>query len=115
MPESCVLIVIGILIGVIMYYAFGEELNVFPQFTAELFFNCLLPPIILGKCNIGFSTGQLSWLNIVVVLTWLVLHCPPYFASISDNLANSAEPLPFCKDTEHSKQGQPNRCQDKTR
>ena len=52
MPESCVLIVVGIIIGVITYYAIGkEQLSFFPKFTAELFFNCLLPPIILGECG----------------------------------------------------------------
>ena len=51
MPESCVLIVIGILIGVISYYATGKDVSLFPKFTAELFFNCLLPPIILGEWN----------------------------------------------------------------
>ena len=49
MPESCVLIIIGIIIGVILHFAFGDdESGLIPQFTATLFFNCLLPPIILG-------------------------------------------------------------------
>ncbi len=49
-PESCILILCGILIGVIVYYGFGEHgLAYFPNFTADLFFNVLLPPIILGN------------------------------------------------------------------
>ena len=50
MPESCVLIIIGIIIGVILHFAFGDdESGLIPHFTATLFFNCLLPPIILGE------------------------------------------------------------------
>jgi len=50
-PESCVLIVVGVVIGAIIYELF-EAGNVtlehkFPEFTSGLFFNVLLPPIIL--------------------------------------------------------------------
>jgi len=50
-PESCILIIIGIAIGATIYELF-EAGNVqlehkFPEFTSGLFFNVLLPPIIL--------------------------------------------------------------------
>ena len=56
MPESCVLIIVGIVIGLIVYtgkeydpeHHTDNRLVHFPSFTADLFFNVLLPPIILG-------------------------------------------------------------------
>ena len=53
LPESCVLIIIGLILGGIIYQ--GEDAETietnsshpFPHFTAFLFFNILLPPIIL--------------------------------------------------------------------
>ena len=55
LPESCVLIIIGIIIGGIIYH--GEDAETierdvdhpFQHFTAFLFFNILLPPIILDS------------------------------------------------------------------
>ena len=57
LPESCVLIVVGIFAGVIIHNVILDDiLNVddktkhpFPQFTADLFFEFLLPPIILDS------------------------------------------------------------------
>ena len=42
-PESCLLIILGVLVGVILYFsnAHGYELS------TEIFFLVLLPPIIL--------------------------------------------------------------------
>ena len=56
MPESCVLIIVGIVIGLIIYsgsaydhtHHTDNRIVYFPDFTADLFFNVLLPPIILG-------------------------------------------------------------------
>ena len=61
LPESCVLIIVGIVIGLIIYSGSEYDHRIkgsedhenrivyFPSFTADLFFNVLLPPIILGK------------------------------------------------------------------
>ncbi len=46
-PESCLLIIIGIITGVIVHFAYDLDGNQFPSFTQGLFYNVLLPPIIL--------------------------------------------------------------------
>ena len=60
MPESCVLIIVGIFIGLMVYSAeeydhrnhTDNRIVYFPSFTADLFFNVLLPPIILGELKL---------------------------------------------------------------
>jgi len=49
LPESCVLILVGTLFGVFITNAFDADANPFPKFGANLFFNILLPPIILDS------------------------------------------------------------------
>ena len=49
LPESCVLILVGTLFGVFITNAFDTDANPFPKFGANLFFNILLPPIILDS------------------------------------------------------------------
>ena len=65
LPESCVLIVIGILVGTFVHYVIlddilgvetREEMD-FPVFTATLFFNVLLPPIILDSALALYDTA----------------------------------------------------------
>ncbi|KAI1304264.1 Sodium/hydrogen exchanger 2 [Halotydeus destructor] len=46
-PESCVLIVLGTIVGVVIHYA--DIKGSIPQFTADKFFFVLLPPIILDS------------------------------------------------------------------
>ena len=55
-PESCVLIIIGICMGAIIYARkelgiekTGEDEEYFPRFTSQIFFLVLLPPIILDS------------------------------------------------------------------
>ena len=45
LPESCVLIILGGLVG--LFITRVDMVNPFPLFTANLFFNILLPPVIL--------------------------------------------------------------------
>ena len=44
-PESCLLIVVGIILGVITY--FSSDQNEIIEFDAHLFFTVILPPIIM--------------------------------------------------------------------
>ncbi|RWS07570.1 Na(+)/H(+) exchanger protein 7-like protein, partial [Dinothrombium tinctorium] len=46
-PESCVLIILGILVGLLLYVTNLQSDPHVPKFTSELFFYILLPPIIL--------------------------------------------------------------------
>merc|ERR1719483_1476304 len=57
-PESCLLIILGVLFGAMLYLFYEDECSlnqmcldyshlVFPKFTPDLFFLYLLPPIIL--------------------------------------------------------------------
>ena len=46
-PESCVLIVLGTSVGLVIELLPGLEKESIPQFSSELFFFLLLPPIIL--------------------------------------------------------------------
>lgn len=66
-PESCVLIVIGILIGVLVYYGVESHSHHFPQFTSTLFFNVLLPPIILDSAYTLYDRDFLANLGSVIL------------------------------------------------
>ncbi len=46
-PESCVLIVIGVITGLVVDLAAKDIADNFPAFSQKLFFDVLLPPIIL--------------------------------------------------------------------
>ena len=67
-PESCLLIIIGIVLGLINLLSGFED---FPPFTADLFFNLLLPPIILDA---SYSIYDRSFLqNLGSVLIYAVI------------------------------------------
>ncbi len=67
-PESCVLIVIGFLLGSIIYYGLeSHHQEFFPEFTSALFFNVLLPPIILDAAYALYDRDFLSNLGSVIL------------------------------------------------
>lgn len=66
-PESCVLIVIGVVFGVIIYYGFDNHTHHFPEFTSSLFFNVLLPPIILDSAYALYDRDFLANLGTVIL------------------------------------------------
>lgn len=68
-PESCVLIVLGTTVGIIIYLA--DITEHIPQFTSEMFFFLLLPPIILES---AYSLYDKTFFNhIHTVLLYAVL------------------------------------------
>lgn len=67
-PESCVLIIIGIVCGLVLY--FSNLTQSFPKFTSELFFNVLLPPIILDAAYAIYDRNFLG--NLATVLIYAV-------------------------------------------
>ena len=67
-PESCVLILIGIVVGLGVEYGIEEsQQQHFPKFTAELFFHILLPPIILDAAYAIYDPEFLSNLGSVLI------------------------------------------------
>ena len=74
MPESCVLIIIGILMGAFVYAEEGEGVSeiedireYFPRFTSRVFFLVLLPPIILDAAYSIYDRQFLDNLGGVLV------------------------------------------------
>lgn len=64
---KCVLIIIGILIGVLVYYGIESHSHNFPEFTSTLFFNILLPPIILDSAYTLYDRDFLANLGSVIL------------------------------------------------
>ena len=74
MPESCFLILLGVSISTITHYGFGlsRVKNQFiPQFNSNLFFNVLLPPIILDSAFGLYSRDFLS--NVPSIMTFAIV------------------------------------------
>jgi len=73
-PESCVLILLGIALAVFNHYVLEIdklEDNPYPKFTADLFFNVLLPPIILDSAFALYDRDFLS--NLFSIVTFAVI------------------------------------------
>ena len=66
-PESCVLIIIGIVIGLGVEYGIEGDDHHFPKFTSGLFFNFLLPPIILDAAYAIYDPEFLHNLGSVLI------------------------------------------------
>ena len=76
MPESTVLMVIGAIIGIIIYPPWNKSLSrqesnssndPFPRFTSFFFFNVLLPPIVLDSAYSLYDRDFVDNLGSVVV------------------------------------------------
>ena len=67
-PESCLLIVVGVIIGIILYYA--TSLNMQPL-TPTTFFLYMLPPIILDAGY--FMPNRMFFDNIGTILLMAVV------------------------------------------
>jgi len=73
-PESCVLILLGIILAVFNHYVLEIDSlddNPYPKFTADLFFNVLLPPIILDSAFALYDRDFLS--NLFSIITFAVV------------------------------------------
>lgn len=69
LPESCVLILVGINFGIIIRYIMSS--SPFPSLTAELFFHYLLPPIILDSAIALYDEAFLD--NFLSILVFAIL------------------------------------------
>lgn len=67
-PESCLLIVIGVLVGIILYYATSIQVQ---PLTPNTFFFYLLPPIILDAGY--FMPNRLFFDNLGTILLMAVV------------------------------------------
>lgn len=67
-PESCLLIVVGVIIGIVLY--FGTKLDVSPL-TPNTFFFYMLPPIILDAGY--FMPNRLFFDNLGTILLMAVV------------------------------------------
>ena len=71
LPESCALIIVGIISGSFIYYGVNSPKYPFPKFTHNLFFNYLLPPIVLDAAYSLYDRDFLY--NIGSIITFAVI------------------------------------------
>nr|AJO70195.1 sodium-hydrogen exchanger 3 [Cherax cainii] len=67
-PESCMLVLLGIAIGVVLYFAHAATIN---PFTADVFFLYLIPPIVLDAGY--FMPNRLFFDHLGTILVYAVL------------------------------------------
>lgn len=67
-PESCLLIVIGVIVGIILYYATSIQIQ---PMTPNTFFFYMLPPIILDAGY--FMPNRLFFDNLGTILLMAVV------------------------------------------
>ena len=70
LPESCFLIILGVVMGALIWAGGIEKDSVF-KLTANLFFNVLLPPIILDAAFSLYSRDFMA--NSLNILVYAVL------------------------------------------
>ena len=79
LPESCLLIVIGVILGIIVFFASDQHEII--QFNTQVFFTIILPPIIM-EAGYFMPTraffDQIGTILIHAVLATLVADAPLY-------------------------------------
>ncbi|GFT58963.1 hypothetical protein NPIL_386021 [Nephila pilipes] len=75
LPESCMLIVLGIIVGTIVHFTHSREL--LPQFTPKAFFLFLLPPIVLESSYSLHDRAFFSNLGTIILyaVVGTILNC----------------------------------------
>ncbi|GBM69266.1 Na(+)/H(+) exchanger protein 7, partial [Araneus ventricosus] len=75
LPESCMLIVLGIIVGTIVHFTHSREM--LPQFTPKAFFLFLLPPIVLESSYSLHDRAFFSNLGTIVLyaVVGTILNC----------------------------------------
>ena len=72
LPESCVLIIVGVITGLFVHFVAPDFVDeAFPKFDNKIFFNVLLPPIILDAAYGLYDED--FFMNLSPILTFAVV------------------------------------------